>query len=171
MLDVGTGVVGALALYAKLVFPQARIYGVDQFNFIVAAARHCAIKNRLPVYFWVGDLLNGVRANFDLIVFNPPYIDKPTDRRLRILNDTISRKRSSGGSDGCRMIDRFLLNVSDFLAKDGLILLGANEFYVPREEIAHLVSQNSLKIIEIFSNTITMSYVYVVGKSSSNGNT
>ena len=166
MVDVGTGVVGALALYSKLLFPRARIYGVDQFDFIVASARHCALKNRLPVHFWVGDLLYGIRAQFDLIVFNPPYIDEETNQRLRILDGAVSFKRSSGGSDGCRTINRFLMNVSDYLAEDGFVLLGSNEFYVPRVEIEHLVSQNSLKIIEKLGNSLTMSYVLVIGKLS-----
>jgi len=169
MVDVGTGVVGALAIYAKIQFPQARIYAVDQFDFIIASARHCAVKNRVPVYFWVGDLLNGVRAKFDLIVFNPPYIDEQTNQQLRILDGAISRKRSFGGPDGCRTIDRFLSNVSDHLAWDGLALLGANEFYVPRKEIEHLVSQNSLMIIETLGNPITMSYALVMRKLSEDG--
>ena len=118
------------------------------------------------VHFLVGDLLNGIHAKFDLIVFNPPYIDEETNHRLRILNDAISRKRSSGGSDGCRTIDRFLKTVSDHLANDGLVLLGANELYMPREKIEHLVSQNSLKVFETLGNTLTMSYVLVIGKSS-----
>jgi len=166
MMDVGTGVVGALALYTRSLFPQARIYGVDQFDFIVASARHCALKNRLPVHFWVGDLLNGVCAKFNLVVFNPPYIDEETNQRFRILGGTISRKRSSGGSDGCRTIDRFLMSVSDYLADDGFVLLGANEFYVPRGKIEHLVSQISLTVIETLGNSFTMSYVLVIGKSS-----
>ncbi len=170
MVDVGTGVVGTLALYAKVLFPQARIYAVDQFDFIVASARNCAVINRVPVYFWIGDLLNGIRANFDLIVFNPPYIDKRTNQRLRILDGDISRKRSFGGSDGCRTIDRFLMNVSDHLAMDGLVLLGANEFYIPRKEIEHLVSRSSLRTIETLSNPITMSYAFVMRKSSEDGN-
>ena len=164
MMDVGTGVVGVLALYTKYLFPQARIFGVDQFDFIVASARGCALKNNLPVNFIVGDLLNGVHAQFNLITFNPPYIDERTNEHLRILDNSISYKKCSGGSDGCRTINRFLISMSDYLAEEGLVLLGANEFYVPREKIKHMVSQNSLKVIEILGNNFTMSYVFVIGK-------
>jgi methylase of polypeptide subunit release factors len=164
MMDVGTGAVGVLALYSKYLFPQARIYGVDQFDFIVASASNCALKNNLPVNFLVGNLLNGVRAQFNLIVFNPPYIDEKTNERLRILDDSISYKKSSGGPGGCITINRFLTNISDYLTEDGLVLLGANEFYVPRKKIKHMVSQNSLKVIEILGNNLTMSYVFVIRK-------
>jgi hypothetical protein len=87
-------------------------------------------------------------------------------QRLRILDGAISLTRSSGGSDGCRTINRFLMNVSDYLAEDGFVLLGSNEFYVPRIEIEHLVSQNSLKVIETLGYSLTMSYVLVIGKLS-----
>jgi release factor glutamine methyltransferase len=63
------------------------------------------------------DLFASVKGKFDLIVFNPPYL--PLDS----LEDSESSRATAGGVRGDEVIVRFLREVGDFLASDGIILL------------------------------------------------
>ena len=102
ILDLGTGT-GAILLALLHVLPQARGIGVD----IAPEAVTMATKNAAQLgfatrsRFVVGDMLEGVGADFDLIVSNPPYIPSGEiaglDPEVRLHDPS---RALDGGADG-----------------------------------------------------------------------
>lgn len=161
-MDIGTGGTGVLALTAKHAFPDSNVFGLDKLRENVSGAVRTAARNELEVAFYVGDLLTGNMAKFDVIVFNAPYIDDDTNQRLGMLPDPISRKTCHGGSDGCETIKRLLSSITNHLKPDGLLLLGVNGFYVPLGRLRNLLSDFSCKEVSVIENRITLSYVIAI---------
>jgi release factor glutamine methyltransferase len=75
VLDVGTGT-GAIALAVAHEHPGARVVATDTSVAALELARENARANELDVEFVHADLLDGVRGPFDLIVSNPPYVER-----------------------------------------------------------------------------------------------
>lgn len=118
ILDIGTGC-GFLAIVA------ANDGGVVVATDINPNAIECARFNARSqdldgrIDFRLGDLFSPVSGEFDLIVFNPPYLP-------------VSREESTGapiehswngGPNGRKVTDRFLTEASKFLKSEGRILL------------------------------------------------
>tara|TARA_Y100000310_G_scaffold343859_1_gene453532 strand:- start:1847 stop:2353 length:507 start_codon:yes stop_codon:yes gene_type:complete len=63
------------------------------------------------------DLFESVSGQFDLIIFNPPYLpedpDEPEDSRLA----------TTGGKEGSELLLRFLENARKYLVEDGKVLV------------------------------------------------
>ena len=73
VLDVGTGS-GAIALAIADEHPGARVTAIDISEDALALARENAERTGLSVEFDHGDLRDGFRGRYDLVVSNPPYV-------------------------------------------------------------------------------------------------
>ena len=75
VLDVGTGS-GAIALALADEHPGARVVAVDRSAAALALARENLARTGMAarVELRRGDLLDGLRGPFDLVVSNPPYV-------------------------------------------------------------------------------------------------
>jgi release factor glutamine methyltransferase len=75
VLDVGTGS-GAIALALADEYPGARVLAVDRSEPALALARENLARTGLSgrVELHRGDLVDGLRGPFDLVVSNPPYV-------------------------------------------------------------------------------------------------
>lgn len=109
VLDVGTGSgiqaqaawrVGASEVLAVDIDPEV-VSSLKEENFSVQKS----------------DLLQNVYGQFDLIIFNPPYL--PADSR----EDDESARATSGGKKGDEIIVKFLESVGEHLAPGGEVLL------------------------------------------------
>jgi len=118
-LDMGTGC-GILAVLAA---EKAKsVVAVD----INPYAIECAIKNaemngaRERIEFRHGDLFQPIKPNerFSLILFNAPYLPSEPDEERSWIG-----KAWAGGSNGRKVIDRFVMNAPNFLAAGGRIQL------------------------------------------------
>jgi release factor glutamine methyltransferase len=112
VLEVGTG----SGVVAEAVAEGARrVVATDVNPDAVRAARDRGVPAVRT------DLVAGIGATFDLVLFNPPYL--PDDERTP--DDAMSRALG-GGETGREVADRFLDAVPRVLAPDGRVLLVAS---------------------------------------------
>jgi len=110
ILDMGTGS-GILAAYCakKGADVTASDIDVDAVRALELTAGRLGISIELVVC----DLFSRIDGSFDVIVFNPPYLPS------RAIHD----RTIDGGERGTETINRFLDELTQHLAKDGLGLL------------------------------------------------
>jgi release factor glutamine methyltransferase len=123
--DVGTGS-GALAIALARHVPWLQVCAIDRSEAAVVVAernvKRYGLQNRVRLS--VGDLLEGVQCEFDVIVANLPYIPSA---RLAELAPEVSRYEPQhaldGGESGIDIIARMCQQVPKCLKQPGLLLL------------------------------------------------
>lgn len=111
VLEVGCGS-GIISAVIKA-NTKASVVGIEINPF----AARCSKENGIEVIR--GDLLSCITGEFDLIIFNPPYL--PTNEMERT-KDWINAALD-GGYDGRSIIKRFLNEAGNCLSNNGKILL------------------------------------------------
>jgi len=110
VLDLGTGT-GIIALTAAK--KGASVTALDINEDALSCARQNARVNSLHLKLLHSDLFQKVGENFDVIVFNPPYLPREEEPRDWL---TVSW---DGGRDGREVVDRFLEESADYLTSGG----------------------------------------------------
>lgn len=110
-LEIGAGSGIHLETTSKLGIKKDKILSCD---IDTQAVDHCKILGFSCVK---SDLFKNIKGQFDLIIFNPPYL--ATDKR----EPKDSRKATTGGKKGSEIINKFLKQATKHLNKDGKILL------------------------------------------------
>ena len=140
VIDVGTGC-GILGVVAAA--RANRVLAVDINSRAVGCAKENAKLNRVDhkMLFMVGDLFASikVRKQFDLILFNAPYL--PSEE---LEGDSWLVRAWAGGSSGRRLIDRFIQAAPRYLRPDGRILLMQSTLS-DVEETLHSFEETSLR--------------------------
>lgn len=129
-LDLCTGS-GCLAVLLARTFPAARVDASDLSQSALEVARLNVWRHRLKSRIRVvrSDVFDAfVRARYDLIVCNPPYV---TARSMRTLPTEYRREPAralAGGSDGLDMVRRIMAGARSRLAPRGLLVceIGGN---------------------------------------------
>ena len=87
ILDIGTGS-GLISLILKKYITGSIVHAWDKFPSILKIAKENAFKNNLEINFKIVDILKNVKDNnkFDLIVSNPPYVDKS---EMQLIDESI----------------------------------------------------------------------------------
>ncbi|MGA3109854.1 MAG: HemK2/MTQ2 family protein methyltransferase [Candidatus Bathyarchaeia archaeon] len=118
VLDLGTGS-GLLGLYCALHSAHVTASDIDEaaINHTANAARLLGVELKLVV----SDLFSNVPGQFDLILFNPPYLP----------SKDIHDKTVDGGHRGTVVINRFLRELPLHLRTDGEALLLVSSFNSP----------------------------------------
>ena len=75
ILDLGTGT-GCIAIELSKIFPKATVDAVDLSIKAISIAKTNAKKNNANVRFLNSNWYQKVSLKYDLIVSNPPYVDK-----------------------------------------------------------------------------------------------
>lgn len=114
VLEVGTGT-GELAIYAAEL--GAEVTAVDSDTEAVKQVRQRASDQGLEMDIKESDLLENVEADFDLILFNPPYL--PGDREGE--SDALV-----GGEKGTELTEEFIEQAVGHLNPEGEILFIAS---------------------------------------------
>ncbi len=109
VLDVGTGS-GILAEAAREM--GANVLASDINPIAVEAAKSKGLE---AVH---SDLFSNIESRFDLIVFNPPYLELSEEERI---GEPIELALD-GGKKGREVLDRFLKSVREHLKKGGRVL-------------------------------------------------
>ncbi|MCJ7698813.1 class I SAM-dependent methyltransferase [Candidatus Bathyarchaeota archaeon] len=140
VIDVGTGC-GILGVVAAA--RANRVLAVDINSKAVGCAKENAKLNHVDhkMLFMVGDLFTSikVRKQFDLILFNAPYL--PSEE---FEGDSWLVRAWAGGSSGRRLIDRFIQAAPKYLRPDGRILLMQSTLS-DVEETLHSFEETSLR--------------------------
>jgi len=125
ILEIGCGS-GIVSLSNAKQNPTNRVLGVDINLDAVNCAKENAKLNKIKnCEFIESDLFSNIDKNtntktkFDAILFNPPYL--PTDKSERI-NGNLNHA-FDGGTDGRKVLDRFLDGFDDWLNPNGGLLL------------------------------------------------
>jgi methylase of polypeptide subunit release factors len=165
VLDLGTGQLGLLAVYCARTH-NVKMVAVDLNEEFVENTRLVAGASDAPaIDFRQSDWFSNVDGTFDLIFGNAPYV--PTDMVSARQYLQPHPEIWDGGNDGLAHARTILANVGRFLRPEGLLLLGIDAAYVPRDVTLGLVeATQDLELMTIVQSWISASEVYVIGLKS-----
>lgn len=121
--DIGTGS-GCIAVSLAVAHPDLTVLASDLSHKALQVARQNAqaLAPMSRLHFVQADLLAYTDARCDLILSNPPYIPRPSLRRLRAAKAE-PKLALDGGRDGLEAIRRLLAQASPRLNQPGLLLV------------------------------------------------
>lgn len=120
VVDLGTGS-GAIALAIKKHCPAAQVDAVDASAGALDVARANAIALGLDIQLRHGSWLDGARAQYDLIVSNPPYVRENDPHLVALVHEPLTAL--AAGADGLRDIRQIVAQAPSRLAPGGWLLL------------------------------------------------
>ncbi len=125
ILDICTGS-GAIAITLAKYIKDSKIYATDISKEAIKIASKNAKKNKVKeqITFLVSDMFNKIpNQNFDIIVSNPPYIEKNVINNLpkQVKNEPYIAL--NGGKDGLDFYKIISNNAYKFLNSDGYLCL------------------------------------------------
>jgi release factor glutamine methyltransferase len=123
VLDLGTGC-GIFGIIASKL--GGVVTSSDINDDAIKCARKNAKSNSVNITFVKSDLFENIKGEFDLIMFNPPYLPKePNDK-----NDEL-KKAWDGGDIGIEVTQRFLGELKNHLSKEGKALMVQSSLSMP----------------------------------------
>ena len=136
ILDMCTGS-GCLAILAALAFPDARVDAVDISPDALAVARRNVTDYELGdrVRLVQSDLFDAIEpTRYDLIISNPPYVDRPSMMALPKEYRAEPEIALAGGEDGLTVVRALLRRSRSYLNRGGKLVveLGHNRATLER---------------------------------------
>lgn len=124
LVDVGTGT-GCIGITAKLEWPELDVTLTDISQQALNLAKQNAKLLGADVHFYKGDLLRGYGAPIDIIISNPPYVDRDWD----VSPETNAEPELAlyASSSGLALINQLLTQATQLLKPGGSLLLEADE--------------------------------------------
>lgn len=129
ILDVGCGS-GVIGISLAIRWKDSHVTMVDCSEDALSLSKENAINLKLNgsrINYMCTDLLNDVEGSFDLIVANLPYVDPDEINGLESELSFEPRNALDGGEGGTALISRFISQVPDSLAGQGLLALEVGE--------------------------------------------
>jgi len=123
-LDLCTGS-GCLAILLALAFSDAEVDATDlsQDALDVAARNVCDYGLQDRVHLIHGDLFAGLTGRYDLIVSNPPYVNRESMESLPQEYRAEPQMALAGGEDGLDIVRRLLEQAGSHLNERGLLIV------------------------------------------------
>ncbi len=124
VLDLCTGN-GSLAVLAALCWPEARVDGTDLSAEALAVAQRNVLRHELQarVRLMQGDCLKAARGPYDLILCNPPYVNRSSMEALPPEYRAEPALALDGGADGMDFIRPLLAQAAAVLRPGGVLVL------------------------------------------------
>ena len=128
ILDLCTGS-GCLAILAALAFPRARVDAVDLSRPALAVAAKNVARYRLRSRLRLiqSDLFEAVRGTYDLIITNPPYVDRRAMRALPPEYRYEPGMALAGGPDGLSLVRKIVEQARHHLQPRGALVCEIGE--------------------------------------------
>lgn len=165
VLDLGTGT-GAIALSIATEKPSWRVTGSDFDPQIVQLAQENGLLNQIDNVTWLTSswFSNIPAQSFDLIVSNPPYIDK-NDHHLN-QGDVKFEPASAliADKNGLSDIETIVQTSPQYLSCEGWLLL--EHGFEQGEEVRDLLTQNGFMNVKTHQDLAGLDRV-TIGQSSS----
>lgn len=133
-LEIGPGSGIVISAIAKHLLYQNGYFAVDINSHACVATQKTSQSNNVNVEVINMDLLTCFKKNsVDLLIFNPPYVPTCSDSKFydveaeKVYDKTADEKMLiqswAGGTDGCEIINRVLLNLNEILSPSGVFYL------------------------------------------------
>lgn len=150
ILDIGTGS-GAISLALSKNLKDSKIIGVDISKNAIDLANENKIKlNINNVEFKESDIFSNIDEKFDIIVSNPPYINKEDFEKLDNKLYYEPQNALYGGEDGLYFYKKIIKNAKNFLNKNGKIYLEIG--YDQKDYISNLLEEYGYKQIKSYKD-------------------
>lgn len=150
ILDIGTGS-GAISLALSKNLKDSKIIGVDISKNAIDLANENKIKlNINNVEFKESDIFSNIDEKFDIIVSNPPYINKEDFEKLDKKLYYEPQNALYGGEDGLYFYKKIIKNAKNFLNKNGKIYLEIG--YDQKNSISNLLEEYGYKQIKSYKD-------------------
>ena len=150
ILDIGTGS-GAISLALSKNLKDSKIIGVDISKKAIDLANENKIKlNINNVEFKESDIFSNIDEKFDIIVSNPPYINKEDFEKLDNKLYYEPQNALYGGEDGLYFYKKIIKNAKNFLNKNGKIYLEIG--YDQKDFISNLLEEYGYKQIKSYKD-------------------
>ena len=134
VLDLGTGS-GAILIALLHELPHATGVGIDKAKGAVATAKRNAERNGVAgrATFHVGDWGQGVTQRFDVVVSNPPYIERNEIAALAVeVREHDPHLALDGGEDGLDAVRAIIADLDRLLTENGAAYIEVGEGQAPR---------------------------------------
>ncbi|MDU5461455.1 MULTISPECIES: peptide chain release factor N(5)-glutamine methyltransferase [Anaerococcus] len=150
ILDIGTGS-GVISLALSKNLKDSKIIGVDISKNAIDLANENKIKlNINNVEFKESDIFSNIEEKFDIIVSNPPYINKEDFEKLDKKLYYEPQNALYGGEDGLYFYKKIIKNAKNFLNKNGKIYLEIG--YDQKDSISNLLEEYGYKQIKSYKD-------------------
>jgi len=150
ILDLCTGS-GCIAVAIAENLDSALITASDISGKALRVAKKNARANGSNIRFYRSDLLKSIRAKFDIIVTNPPYINSRDYNELeRKIIDFEPKNALDGGEDGADYIRKIVSQVNKKLFDGGYLVMEIG--YDQKTLVSEFLKQNGYRNIKSFSD-------------------
>ena len=124
IFDIGTGC-GNIAICLAKNIENCYVIGTDISKKAVKLAEENAILNNVEnkVEFRYSNIFSDIDGIFEIIVSNPPYVSETEYEKLSKEVKNEPKKALIAGKDGLKIIKKILYDVSNFLKKNGYLIM------------------------------------------------
>ncbi len=150
ILDIGTGS-GLIALILKKYITGSILHAWDKSPSILKIAKENALKNNIEINFKIVDILKNVKVidKFDLIVSNPPYVDKS---EMQLIDESIVKYEPHSaifveGNDNLIFYKKIIQYSKDALNNNGVLYLESHTDRI--NFVKNILKINNFKNVKI----------------------
>jgi len=161
VLDMGTGTSSIIGL---TLWKQCGCYVVcsDINPEIVSMAQENVEFNQAPIQVKHSNLFENIEEDFDVVVFNPPYV--PTKKGTMSNLSKQFQSQWDGGEDGSVIIKQFLDELQQ-IKRSVKAYVGVNYWYLPKEKFLPMIEiKKDLKLRKIYRHTFLPIEVFIIEK-------